>query len=243
MNRVNRLPSWQPRTGDTHWSRRDAITGLAFVTFLEPFAVSAQPARCVLTPDSGEGPFYFDPMLVRSNIVDDHAGAPLALDVEVVSVDGCRALTDARVDIWHADGLGLYSGYTDQPGVGARIPPEIRSQTHLRGTQFSDSHGRVSFRTIYPSWYGGRTPHVHFKVFVSERELIAGQIFFPDEVNNEVFTTWDPYREFRQRRTAFNDNDMFLVDGTLQGAVAAVEQMDNGASGYRARATLAVARR
>jgi protocatechuate 3,4-dioxygenase beta subunit len=226
--------------GYAQLSRREAITGLGLATFFRPFAARAQSDRCVLTPDSGEGPFYFDPSLVRSDIVDGHAGAPLALEIEVVSVDGCRVLTDARVDIWHADGLGLYSGYSDQPGVGAGMPVDIRSQSFLRGTQFSDNDGRVDFRTIYPSWYGGRTPHVHFKVFVSARELVAGQIFFPDEINDEVFADWDPYREFRRRRTAFNDNDMFLVDGALQGAMAAVERTNDG---YRAGVTLAVAPR
>jgi hypothetical protein len=81
---------------------------------------------------------------------------------------------------------------------------------------------------------------VHFKVFLSEREVIAGQIFFPDEVNNEVFADWDPYRAYRQRRTAFNNNDMFFVDGALQGAMASVERTDDG---YHAGVTLAVANR
>jgi len=237
---MNRNHHFSARMRNVRLSRRDAIAGFGALSFFSPFVLSAQQGRCVLTPDSGEGPFYFDPSLVRSDIVDGHAGAPLALNVEIVTADNCNVLQDARVDIWHADGLGLYSGYTDQPGVGAGVPANIRSLSYLRGTQFSDASGRVGFRTIFPSWYGGRTPHVHFKVFLSEREVIAGQIFFPDEVNNEVFATWDPYREFRQRRTAFNNNDMFLVDGSLQGAMAAVERVDDG---YRAGVTLAIADR
>lgn len=193
---------------------------------------------CTLTADSGEGPFYFDPELLRSDIVDGHQGAPLHLEVDVVSVDGCSVLTGARVDVWQADALGLYSGYANQPGVGGGVATDMRGRTYLRGTQITDAGGRVSFATIYPSWYGGRTPHVHFKVFVSEREVIAGQIFFPDEVNEEVFTNWDPYREHYRRRTAFNNNDMFLVDGSLQGAISTVSRT---ADGYRANAELAVA--
>ncbi len=238
--RANRRPSWRSRFSGQAASRRDAIAALGLLGLMRPFTVAAQPQRCVLTPDSGEGPFYFDPRLLRSDIVDGHRGAPLSLDIEVVSADACSVLQDARVDVWQADGLGLYSGYTDQPGVGAGMPANIRSLSYLRGTQFSDARGRVSFRTIFPSWYGGRTPHVHFKVFLSEREVIAGQIFFPDEVNNEVFATWEPYREFRQRRTAFNNNDMFFVDGALQGALAAVERIDDG---YHAGVTLAVVNR
>lgn len=215
------------------------MAGFGAIGLLRPFAVAAQEAEsCVLTIDSGEGPFYFDPALVRSDIVDNHTGAPLALDIEVVSSDGCEVLEGARVDVWHADGLGLYSGYRQQPGVGGGISTDVRGQTFLRGTQFTSQGGRVHFDTIYPSWYGGRTPHVHFKVFLSEREVIAGQIFFPDEVNNDVFANWDPYRDYRGRRTTFNNNDMFLVDGVLQGAIADVERSSEG---YHARATLTVA--
>lgn len=228
---------WRPRRSLI--TRRCAMAGFGAIGLLRPFAAAAQEAAsCVLTIDSGEGPFYFDPALVRDSIVDGHAGAPLELDIEVVSNDGCEVLEDARVDVWHADGLGLYSGYRQQPGVGGGISTDVRGQTFLRGTQFTSRDGRVRFETIYPSWYGGRTPHVHFKVFLSEREVIAGQIFFPDEVNDDVFSHWEPYREYRARRTTFNNNDMFLVDGTLQGPIAAVER---SGAGYRGRATLTVA--
>jgi protocatechuate 3,4-dioxygenase beta subunit len=237
MQDSHRFASW--RRGRSSMTRRQLMAGIGSVGFFRPFAASAQQAgQCVLTADSGEGPFYFDPALERANIVDGHPGAPLALDIDVVSADGCEVLENARVDVWHADGLGLYSGYDRQPGVGEGISTDVRGQTFLRGTQFTSSDGRVHFDTIYPSWYGGRTPHVHFKVFLSEREVIAGQIFFPDEVNDEVFTNWEPYRRYRARRTVFNDNDMFMVDGTLQGAIADVER---SADGYGARATLAVA--
>ncbi|HMB74228.1 MAG TPA: protocatechuate dioxygenase [Gammaproteobacteria bacterium] len=237
MSGILCAPVWRAKRANV--TRRQTLISLGAASFFIPQAVFAQAASgCVLTPDSGEGPFYFDPDLLRSDIVDGHRGAPLGLDLEVVSADGCSVLTGARVDIWQADALGLYSGYANQSGVGGGVTTDMRGRTYLRGTQISDADGRVSFATIYPSWYGGRTPHIHFKVFVSEREVIAGQVFFPDEINEEVFTTWDPYREHFRRRRAFNNNDMFLVDGSLQGAMAAVEQT---AEGFRASAQLAVA--
>lgn len=237
MRYDTRFPMWRPRA--LLINRRQALAGLGAAGLFRPVAAVAQAAGgCVLTPDSGEGPFYFDPKLMRSNIVDGHAGAPLALDVGVVSADGCNVLENARVDIWHADGVGLYSGYDAQPGVGGGLATDARGESFLRGTQFTDPEGRVVFQTIYPSWYGGRTPHVHFKVFLSAQEVIAGQIFFPDDFNNEVFTTWEPYRQHFERRTVFNNNDMFVVDNVLQGVVADIER---GTEGYRARATLAVA--
>jgi protocatechuate 3,4-dioxygenase beta subunit len=65
----------------------------------------------------------------------------------------------------------------------------------------------VQFRTIFPSWYGGRTPHVHFKVFLGGKEVMASQVFFPDEISKEVFAEWQPYREHMAKRKVFNDND------------------------------------
>lgn len=236
MQRVKRFAIWRPIRGSM--TRRHVVASMAAAGLFRPIASVAQPATCVLTADSGEGPFYFDPALVRGDIVDGHPGAPLDLSIEIVSADGCEVLENARVDVWHADGLGLYSGYERQPGVGGGISTDVRGQTFLRGTQFTSRSGRVRFSTIYPSWYGGRTPHVHFKVFLSDREVIAGQIFFPDDVNGEVFSSWDPYRQHVDDRTTFNRNDMFMVDGALQGVIADVER---SAEGYRAHATLAVA--
>jgi protocatechuate 3,4-dioxygenase beta subunit len=161
----------------------------------------------VLTPEAGEGPFYLDPKLVRSDITSGQPGAPLQLALQVVRTSDCATLANARVDVWHADALGLYSGYEQQSGVGGVSTKAAAGQQYLRGTQFTDAAGNVQFRTIFPSWYGGRTPHVHFKVFLGGNEVVASQIFFPDEINKEVFSQWQPYREHASKRTAFNDND------------------------------------
>jgi protocatechuate 3,4-dioxygenase beta subunit len=69
---------------------------------------------CVLTPEATEGPFYFDPKLVRSDITEGKQGAPLVLTIQIVEANDCTPLQDARVDVWQADGLGLYSGYAGQ---------------------------------------------------------------------------------------------------------------------------------
>jgi protocatechuate 3,4-dioxygenase beta subunit len=165
------------------------------------------PGRCVLTPEAGEGPFYLDPRLLRSDITSGKPGAPLEMAIQVVRTGDCATLANARVDVWHADAIGLYSGYAKQGGVGGVDPEAAVGQQYLRGTQFTNEDGRVRFRTIFPSWYGGRTPHVHFKVFLGGNEVVASQIFFPDEINNEVFAKWDPYRAHVSKRKAFNHND------------------------------------
>ncbi|MBN1240640.1 MAG: protocatechuate dioxygenase [Gammaproteobacteria bacterium] len=194
------------------------------------------PGRCVLTPDSGEGPFYFDPDLVRVDITEGVPGAPLELSMQVVRASDCATLDGARVDVWHADAIGLYSGYRRQPGTG-EPSYSVEGRTFLRGTQFTDAGGNVRFRTIYPSWYGGRTPHVHFKIFLGGDEAVASQLFFPDEFNSEVFERYAPYNERAERRRTFNDGDSFLRGGRVVGAFCDMRRTDGG---YRGEAVVAV---
>jgi protocatechuate 3,4-dioxygenase beta subunit len=210
-----------------------------------------EPARagpvCVLTPSAGEGPFYFDPDLVRSDITEGLPGAPREVALQVVRAGDCATLDGARVDLWHADAVGLYSGYERQRGTG-KPSRDVTGKTFLRGTQFTSPEGRVAFRTIYPSWYAGRTPHVHFKIFLGGREVVASQVFFPEDVNEEVFAGYEPYRERRGRRRTFNSNDRFLqgsVDGVFcaieRGAVSSSPSPPPRRAGYRATAVVAVA--
>ena len=218
--------------------RRHALVGLSGIVLA---ALGADPAlaqngtSCVLTPDAGEGPFYMDPKLIRSDITSGMPGAPLDLALQVVRAGNCATIPNARVDVWHADGLGLYSGYAKQSGVGGvSTQPAVGAQ-YLRGTQIADADGSVRFRTIFPSWYGGRTPHVHFKVFLGGREVVASQIFFPDEISREVFNEWQPYRDHVSKRKTFNDNDPIK-----QGVHSEVMRQ---ARAYAARAVLVVADR
>jgi len=86
----------------------------------------AQVSRsCVLTPEAGEGPFYLDPRLVRADITSGQPGAPLRLAMQVVRAGDCATLANARVDVWHADAVGLYSGYEKQAGVGGISPAAV----------------------------------------------------------------------------------------------------------------------
>src|SRR5687767_14659595 len=228
-------PSWRPSGVDI--GRRRALIGLSGLVVS---AVGAKRAwaqssgSCVLTPEAGEGPFYLDPKLVRADISSGQPGAPLQMAMQVVRAGDCATLANARVDVWHADALGLYSGYEQQSGVGGVSTKAAAGQQYLRGTQFTDTAGNVQFRTIFPSWYGGRTPHIHFKVFLGRNEVVASQIFFPDEITKEVFAR-DPYRAHTSKRTTFNHNDPIP-----QGVFSEVTR---SGSSYAAKARLVVASR
>jgi protocatechuate 3,4-dioxygenase beta subunit len=201
----------------------------------------AQAASCAVTENAGEGPFYFDPSLVRSDVTSGRLGAPLEFAVQITRARDCAPLAGVRLDLWQADALGLYSGYLDQTGVGGVPTAPTVGATFLRGTQLADADGWVRFKTVYPSWYGGRTPHIHFKVLIDGAEKVASQVFFPDEINAEVFGNWDPYREHIAKRTAFNHNDTFLdrnKDGGTDGVFCEVDRYDR--TGVVAKAVVTI---
>ena len=138
--------------------------------------------------------------------------------------------------MWHADAVGLYSGYEKQSGVGGISTKAAMGQQYLRGTQFTDAAGNVQFRTIFPSWYGGRTPHVHFKVFLGGNEVVASQIFFPDEITQgSLQHVGSPTAQHAAKRTTFNGNDPIK-----QGIYSDVTRRRGS---YAAKAVLVVAQR
>jgi protocatechuate 3,4-dioxygenase beta subunit len=161
---------------------------------------------CFLTPQSIEGPYYLDPRLVRSQIAEGRTGVPLRVDLRVIDGATCKASERARVDIWHADAQGIYSGYE---GQGDKQDLSTVGQTFLRGTQFTDSKGAVSFETIYPGWYEGRATHIHFKVLLADRNVLTGQMYFPDALNEFIYANIAAYADRLKPRAVVNANDQF----------------------------------
>jgi protocatechuate 3,4-dioxygenase beta subunit len=173
-------------------------------------ASPADPAAfrnvCFLTPQSIEGPYYLDPRLVRTEIAEGRAGVPLRLDLHVIDGAACKPIERARVDIWHADARGIYSGYE---GQGDKQDTSTVGQKFLRGTQFTDGAGAVSFKTIYPGWYAGRATHIHFKVILDDSNVLTGQTYFPDAINEFIYAKVPAYADRLMPRAVVNSNDQF----------------------------------
>ena len=236
MPRRRELPQIQRRADGIDLSRRRQLLALAAVATgasLGARNALAQAASCVLTEDAGEGPFYLDTDLVRAEVIDGQPGAPLEIAFEVTRARDCAPLAGARVDLWQANAVGLYSGYARQQGVGGIAAEAAVGQQWLRGTQTTGGDGRVRFSTIFPSWYGGRTPHLHFKVWVGGDEVVASQAFFPDETSAFVYESFEPYRDHVAKRRVFNANDPLQ-----EGIYCAVESAAN--DGVRATAVITV---
>jgi len=199
-----------------------ALTGAAHADQTTLAAADQPPGQCRLFPQAVEGPFYFDPKLVRSDISDGRPGMPLRLELRIIETATCAAIPNARVDVWHADAEGLYSGYAGQ-GAGRSV--STKGERFLRGTQMTDADGVVRFQSVYPGWYPGRAPHIHVKLFVGEKRVATAQVYFPDEFSARIYTTYEPYK-LRSIADTTNDEDGIFRSGERDGGgtVLAVNQ-------------------
>ena len=143
-------------------------------------------------------------------------------DVRLVVLDGeprrLELLAGAAVDIWHADGSGVYSGF----GAGSG------NRTFLRGVQRTNAAGVATFETIYPGWYPGRTVHIHVKVHVGGNVVHTGQLFFDDALTDAVYRRL-PYSR-RPNRSTRNATDSIFVNGGSRSLLA-VRRSETGYTG------------
>jgi protocatechuate 3,4-dioxygenase beta subunit len=186
---------------------------------------SAAAATCALTPEVTAGPFWIPNGLTRRDITSGQTGIPLLLHLTVEDSSTCRPIPGADVELWHANRLGAYSGVN---GNSAR---------YLRGHQKSDAKGVAIFKTIYPGWYRGRTPHIHVKVHVGGNVVHTGQLFFADTVSRAVYRT-SRYRSHGQADTT-NAADMIYADAGAGRSKLRLTKR-SGSQGYLGAITMIV---
>ena len=192
---------------------------------------------CTLFPQAVEGPYYFDPQNVRTDITEGRPGLPLALHLKIIDLDSCRPMANVRVDVWHADASGVYSGYA---GQGDDRSISTKGEKYLRGTQTTNAQGRVTFATVYPGWYPGRTPHIHIKAFLDHATMLTGQAYFPDATSARIYREVEPYKA-RPVADTSNDTDWLYQSGVKEGG-GIVFVMDEAASPMVAGLVIAVDR-
>lgn len=140
---------------------------------------------CVLIPSETEGPFPLDltenNTYFRQDIRESKTGVQLNLKMKIVGLANCLPMQNVRVNIWHCDKDGLYSGYsqTNNPGQSGL--------TYLRGWQMTNASGEVDFTTILPGWYTGRICHIHFQIYVSSVYRAVSQLTFPIAEKNAIY--------------------------------------------------------
>lgn len=172
------------------------------------------------TPQQTEGPYFVDGMPNRSDIRSDTSkgsveqGIPLRLVIHVYDADNgsCVPLRGAKVDIWHANSQGVYSGVKDMGTI---------EENFLRGYQVTDNNGTVNFTTIYPGWYEGRAIHIHDKVGTlngSEKTLEwTAQLYFNNSINEQVHEQ-NPYNNHGPPQTT-NEEDMIYSGASADGLI------------------------
>lgn len=189
-------------TGTTAATNTTAASGTTF----------GSAGTCVLIPEETEGPYPLDlsgdEEFFRSDITEGRPGVPLTLTLSLVDANaGCGPIEGARIDVWHCDADGVYSGVS-QPGI------DTTGETFCRGIQLTDGNGQATFQTIYPGWYEGRITHIHFQVFLESGLAVTSQIAFPEEVTASVYAV-EPYAAKGPNTsvTSFAQDNVFS-DGT-----------------------------
>lgn len=177
---------------------------------------------CRLTPQVTQGPYWFDPKINRADVTEGKPGVPVRVAITVVDAN-CRPIPNARVDIWHCDASGVYSGYE---GQGDDHKTGAKGTSFLRGAQVTGPDGRVAFRSIWPGWYEGRTPHIHVKVHLDARTALTCQLFVPDALSEWLYENVPAYRR-AGRRDTFNRQDGIAQQGG-EAMVAAVKEAQDG---------------
>jgi protocatechuate 3,4-dioxygenase beta subunit len=215
-------------TGSTTTSPASTTTAL-------PTTTTATTAA-TLVPEETPVPYpldlHNDPAMFRRDITEGRTGVPLTLTLMILDVNKSGSpLSNARVDVWHCDKDGLYSGYRQQGG-------STIGETFCRGIQLTDSAGKVTFTTIYPGWYTGRITHIHFQVYLNNGLVATSQLAFPQEITTTVYDS-ALYRARGQNSsvTSFAQDNVFR-DGTA-GEVLTIA--GDTAPGYTASLTAGVA--
>ncbi|KZN13593.1 dioxygenase family protein [Marinomonas sp. TW1] len=155
------------------------ITGLA--------ALARNGVAAVVTPRATEGPFYPTPVMrfndtdndlvkVRGK-VEEAGGEVIHLHGNIRSKSG-QPLVGYRIEIWQCDVNGKYLHSGDDNNI------EYDTGFQGFGYDITDADGAYRFKTIKPTPYPGRTPHIHVKVLDGRREKLTTQFYIADEPSN-----------------------------------------------------------
>ncbi len=138
------------------------------------------------TPAQTEGPFYPDKLPLDTDndliIVNDTltpaVGEITHLGGKILDAKG-DPIRNALVEIWQCDGNGAYLHSKDSQHS------KYNANFQGFGRFLTGSTGEYYFRTIKPVKYPGRTPHIHFKIRKSGKELLTTQCYIKGDPNND----------------------------------------------------------
>lgn len=166
-------------------SRRRLLLGV--LSGLGSLVFAGRSNAAVATPKTTAGPYYPEPNMRTPDIDNDLVkivGKVKRAGGEIVTLRGTifdkngTPRAGHRVEIWQCDVDGNYMHTLDPRSVD--FDPAFQGFGH----DITDENGQYVFRTIKPTIYPGRTPHIHMKVFDGTREILTTQFYIKGHPNN-----------------------------------------------------------
>ena len=167
----------------SHARRRRFLKNMAFTAaaFGTPGLMAEELTR---TARQAEGPFYPDTLpldtdndlLLLNDSLTPAVGAITHLSGRILGPGG-QPLRNAVVEIWQADNAGTY--------IHSKSKSE-RTDKNFQGFGrfLTGSKGEYYFRTIRPSKYVGRAPHIHYAVYQGGKRMLTTQLYVKGDPQN-----------------------------------------------------------
>jgi protocatechuate 3,4-dioxygenase beta subunit len=199
-------------------------------------STAAAAGACAATLEGEIGPYFVDDGAtgfarsdVRTNL-DGSAtqiGIPLTLTLRVYDTQSaCAPVSGSQVDIWHCNAAGSYSDEAALNTAGI---------TWLRGYQITDATGTVTFKTIVPGWYQGRTTHIHLRVRSKYSQASSPsdgsnttQVFFAQTLIDSINATVAPYSAHGTNPTTNASDQVYAQETQGRNELALVGDMTSG---------------
>ncbi|MDN3550613.1 hypothetical protein [Mucilaginibacter aquaedulcis] len=204
---------------------------------------STNGSTCLVSPTEVEGPYPYasgeiNNPLNRADVTGGQTGVPLSIGFVVVNTNNnCNVVSGARVDIWHCNKDGYYSGYANQQGaLGSK---SYIGETWLRGYLLTDTSGLAKFSTIYPGWYTGRATHIHIEVFINNVLKKTTQMAFPESISDTVHVS--TLYATHGVNTIRNASDQIFGNSATDLANETISLTGSVADGYSGSYTLGLA--
>lgn len=189
-------------------SRRSLLAGLALAGggLLAGRAGAVDRPACGPAARDALGPFYVSGTPETTNLnTAGLPGVPIRIEGRVFGgPERRRALADATVEVWHADGGGRY--HPQGNGPADRFDA---SAITLRGTVPTGPDGWYAFVSILPGHYGSRARHFHYRVTAPGHQPLVTQIYFADDP--ALARDWLAADSAECQRLAVEEKDGLLI--------------------------------
>ena len=156
--------------------------------------IKATSSNCKKTPQQSIGPFYKVPSKIFNNDMTND-GKAIGKIIKVygkIFDNKCKPIPNAILDIWQANSFGKYNHQADLS--------ESKKDNDFYGYMrlLSNGKGEYSFNTILPGSYKvskdlTRTPHIHFKVMINQKQLTTQMYFQGNKMNKKDFLFINTY--------------------------------------------------